>query len=69
VQWAMSQNNLGSALETIGERQHSAERLQEAIAAYDGALVVFGALGAARYVEVCQANRDRAAALLAKTRR
>ena len=46
-----------------------APRLQEAIAAYDGALAVFSAVGAARYVEVCQANRNRAAALLGKMRR
>jgi tetratricopeptide (TPR) repeat protein len=38
--WAMTQNNLGNALQTWGEREGSAEHLKEAVAAYRAALEV-----------------------------
>jgi tetratricopeptide (TPR) repeat protein len=36
--WAMTQNNLGAALETLGERESGTSRLEEAVAAYRAAL-------------------------------
>ncbi|QLP98789.1 MAG: tetratricopeptide repeat protein [Rhodoblastus sp.] len=38
LDWAMTQNNLGAALQTIGARESSNERLEQAVAAYSAAL-------------------------------
>ncbi|MEN9895159.1 MAG: hypothetical protein RIR97_1011, partial [Pseudomonadota bacterium] len=38
LDWAMTQMNLGSALQTLGQRESSSERLQEAVVAYQEAL-------------------------------
>jgi tetratricopeptide (TPR) repeat protein len=38
IPWAMTQMNLGAALQTLGEREGSAARLEEAVAAYRAAL-------------------------------
>jgi tetratricopeptide (TPR) repeat protein len=38
--WAMEQNNLGSALAALGEREEGTARLEEAVAAYRAALEV-----------------------------
>ena len=38
LDWAMTQNNLGNALETLGERESGTARLEEAVAAYREAL-------------------------------
>ena len=38
LQWAMTQNNLGTALSRLGERESGTARLQEAVAAYREAL-------------------------------
>jgi tetratricopeptide (TPR) repeat protein len=38
LDWAMTQNNLGNALETLGERESGTARLEEAVAAYSLAL-------------------------------
>ena len=34
LDWAMTQNNLGNALSTLGERASGTARLEEAVAAY-----------------------------------
>src|SRR5260370_21796160 len=39
LQWAVLQNNLGGALQMLGERENGTARLQEAIAAYRDALM------------------------------
>ena len=39
LDWAMTQNNLGSALQRIGEREGGTDRLEDAAAAYNDALV------------------------------
>jgi hypothetical protein len=36
--WATTQNNLGGALETLGERESGTARLEEAVTAYRAAL-------------------------------
>jgi tetratricopeptide (TPR) repeat protein len=41
AQWAMTQNELGNALQTLGEREGSAARLAEAVAAFRAALEVY----------------------------
>ncbi len=38
LQWAMTQNNLGTALSTLGQRESGTARLEEAVAAYRDAL-------------------------------
>ena len=38
VEWATTQNNLGNALCTLGERESGTERLEQAVAAYRAAL-------------------------------
>ncbi|MEM6762871.1 MAG: hypothetical protein AAF615_08340, partial [Pseudomonadota bacterium] len=38
LQWAMTQNNLGTALQTLGERESDTTRLEAAVAAFTGAL-------------------------------
>jgi len=38
LQWAMTQNNLGNALQTLGARESGTARLEEAVAAYRAAL-------------------------------
>jgi hypothetical protein len=62
----MTQNNLGSALETLGERESGTARLEEAVSAYDAALEVFVPAAADYYMNVCRNNRARAQALLAE---
>ncbi|HKO08855.1 MAG TPA: tetratricopeptide repeat protein, partial [Alphaproteobacteria bacterium] len=41
LQWAMTQNNLGTALRTLGEREERTALLEEAVAAYRAALEVY----------------------------
>ncbi len=38
LDWAMTQNNLGNALATLGERESGTVRLEEAVSAYRAAL-------------------------------
>ncbi len=38
LQWATTQNNLGAALRTLGERESGTARLEEAVNAYRAAL-------------------------------
>src|SRR5262249_22109389 len=38
LDWAMTQNNLGNALSSLGERESGTARLEEAVAAYRDAL-------------------------------
>ena len=38
LDWAMTQNNLGNALATLGERESGTEKLEQAVAAYHAAL-------------------------------
>ncbi len=40
-EWAMTQNNLGNALRTLGEREDGTHRLEQAVAAYRAALEVW----------------------------
>src|SRR5262249_56140346 len=40
LQWALTQNNLGNALKTLGGREGDTARLKDAVAAYRAALEV-----------------------------
>ena len=41
LDWAMTQNNLGAALRTLGELESGTERLEQAVQAHRAALEVF----------------------------
>ena len=62
LQWATTQNNLGTALATLGERESGPERLEQeqAVHAYTEALRVFTPEEAPRYREITLNNRARA---------
>jgi hypothetical protein len=60
----MTQNNLGSALEALGERESGTARLEEAVAAYRAALVVFVAAHADYYERMCRNNLKTAREIL-----
>jgi hypothetical protein len=57
-------NNLGTALKSLGERESGTARLEEAVAAYDVALIVLVPARAEYYMDICRANRDKALARL-----
>ena len=68
LDWAMTQNNLGSVLRILGERDQGTQHLEEAVAAYQAALGIFEAAQASYYVEVTKANLRRADNLLRQRR-
>jgi tetratricopeptide (TPR) repeat protein len=41
LDWAMTQNNLGNVLATLGERESGTDRLEQAVAAYRAALTEY----------------------------
>ena len=60
----MTQNNLGNALQTLGERERGTERLKQAVHAYTEALQVFTPKETPRHWAMTQDNRARALELL-----
>ncbi len=48
LDWAMTQNNLGNALQSLGERERGTARLEEAVAAFRAALKEYTPARAAR---------------------
>jgi len=68
LDWAMTQNNLGSALERLGVRESGTARLEEAVAAYREALTVYQAAEADHYVAGVRENLQRAELLLDERR-
>jgi hypothetical protein len=42
LDWAMTQNNLGSALRALGERESGTARLEEAVTAWEACLTAAG---------------------------
>ena len=69
LDWAMTQNNLGTALETLGERESGTARLEEAVVAYRQALKEVTSEHVPYYWEGTQRNLDRALALLDERKR
>jgi hypothetical protein len=64
LNWALTQDNLGGALEALGERESGTERLEEAGAAFREALTVY-TLDASPYEhDKAQRNIDRLTALI-----
>jgi tetratricopeptide (TPR) repeat protein len=64
LQWAITQNNLGSALMTLGERESGSEQLGQAAAAYRAALEEL--TNAPFYRDTAQSNLKRVLALIEK---
>lgn len=67
--WAMTQNNLGNALQSLGERAggaDGAERLAAAVTAFEGAMEVFDEIGVDRYEEIARSNLEDAKRQLAE---
>ncbi|MEM7311378.1 MAG: hypothetical protein AAF682_32235 [Planctomycetota bacterium] len=63
LQWATTQNNLGNALRSLGQREGDPARLGEAVDAFRAALQVFRE-GAPAYAEMASRNLERTTDLL-----
>ena len=68
LDWARTQNNLGTALQRLGERESGTARLEEAVEAYRAALDLFEGAGARHYVDVIRGNLERATTMLDQRR-
>jgi hypothetical protein len=64
--WAMTQNNLGTALSTLGERGDD-DALRRAVAAYEAALEELSRYNAAAYIAIVTGNLARARDRLTRT--
>jgi tetratricopeptide (TPR) repeat protein len=68
LDWAMNQNNLGTALWRLGEEETNTARLEEAITAFRGSLQVFETEGASYYLQAVRGNIAVAKKLLTERR-
>jgi tetratricopeptide (TPR) repeat protein len=68
LQWALTQENLGLALQALGEKELSTDRMDQAIAAFRTALEVFEQAGASYNIEKARRNLALAEAALARLR-
>ena len=68
LQWAATQNNLGTVLQTLGERENGTGKLTEAVAAYREALKEWTQGAAPHWHDIAQQNMDRCLALLGQRR-
>jgi len=66
LQWAATQNNLGTALEALGERESGIATLQSAVAAFGEALKEFTPEAAPYWRAIAQRNLDRVMRLIAQ---
>ncbi len=56
MDWAMTQNNLGNALQVLGRQTSRVEQMNEAVAAYRAALEVYREAKASGYVAKVECN-------------
>jgi hypothetical protein len=56
LDWAMTQNNLGNALETLGKRESGTKQLQDAMTAYQASIEVFVPAGGIYTDKVTEIN-------------
>ena len=54
----MTQNNLGNALWTLGQRGSGTARLEEAVAAWDACLIVTASVWPSEWVQDVRDRRD-----------
>jgi hypothetical protein len=62
LDWAMTQNNLGIALSTLGQRESGTARLEQAVAAWDACLTVTASVWPSEWVDEVRSRRDKAQA-------
>jgi hypothetical protein len=60
LQWATTQNNLGNALWTFGQRESGTARLEEAIATWEACLIVVASVWPPDWVQYVRDHRDEA---------
>jgi hypothetical protein len=58
LDWVATQNNLGTALRTLGECESGTARLKEAVAAWDGCLMVTAPVWPPEWVQYVRDRRD-----------
>jgi Tetratricopeptide repeat len=68
LNWATTQNNLGNALWTLGERESGTARVEEAVAAYRAALEEKTREDASYWHDIAQRNLARCLTLLEQRR-
>src|SRR5215471_19329414 len=68
LDWAWTQNNLGNALRTLGERGSGTARLGEAVAAFDACLTVVETDWPAERMQQVRSRRDGTRAEIARRR-
>jgi hypothetical protein len=66
LDWALTQNNMGSALAWLGGQEAGTGHIEEAAEVCREALVVFRDAGATNYISIAERNLVRAEAELAK---
>jgi tetratricopeptide (TPR) repeat protein len=66
LQWATTQNNLGTALSTLGERESGTARLEEAISCWDACLTVVSSAWLPEWVQIVRSSRDDTLAEIAR---
>ena len=68
LQWATTQNNLGSALWVLRERESGTARLQEAAAAFDACLTVAETAWREEWVQQVHSRRENTRAEITRRR-
>jgi hypothetical protein len=64
LDWAKTQDNLGSALYALGDLRGDEAQLRESVTAFRAALEVFSGSGASHYVQIAKNGLSRAEAAL-----
>jgi tetratricopeptide (TPR) repeat protein len=68
LDWATTQNNLGTALATLGGRESGTARLEEAVAAFDACLMITETAWPAEWVQQVRLHRDATRAEIIRRR-
>ena len=68
LDWAMTQNNLGTALRTLGARESGTARLEEAVAAFEVCLTIIETAWSKEWVQVVRSDCDETRVEIARRR-
>jgi tetratricopeptide (TPR) repeat protein len=68
LDWARTQNNLGTALARLGERESGTARLEEAVAAFDECLTVTEVAWPQIWLQQVRSHRDETRAEITQRR-
>jgi hypothetical protein len=66
LDWAATQNNLGNALETLGERESGTAELQAAVTAWDACLAIVSGVWPPERVKWVRSHRNDTQAEIAR---